>query len=86
MKNKLTLGALYFVALFALVAFTAIVTESTRVYISHSLAVVKKGDRFVVLYKQDNDDTTFEVIQDVETGKKYLFYNYYQTGGLVEIR
>lgn len=47
---------------------------------------VVKTDRFVTLYTQEHDDSVCHVIQDTVTGKKYFYFQYYQSAGMVEIQ
>lgn len=54
--------------------------------VSAEVRKIEKGDRFTIVYKQENNDTIAQVIQDTETGKKYFYFQYYQSAGLVEIK
>lgn len=69
----------------------AIMLGSVAVYaekkeVTNTSSKLEKGDRFAVVYKQEHDDTIAQIIQDKETGKKYFFFQYYQSAGLVEIK
>ncbi len=54
---------------------------------NHNLkAAVSGPKRFVVSVNQDTEDGVFQIITDTETGKKYFYYCYGQSGAITEIK
>lgn len=88
MKNLISTASWPVLCLSLIGLLGAVVLDSEGNTPSHSMAVTetKRNDRFVTLYKQESPDTTVIVFQDSETGKKYLYFMYYQSGGLTEMR
>ena len=46
----------------------------------------KEPSRFKVIYNYENDDSYFQILEDSQTGKKFFYYQHYQSAAMVEMK